>query len=50
MLKGSRFRERDKVYLIRRNVRIIRLSEKLNYKKFRPFKIIKYIKGTNFKL
>jgi hypothetical protein len=43
-------REGNKVYLIRRNIRIIRLSDKLNYKKFRPFKIIRYIKDINFKL
>jgi hypothetical protein len=46
----SRFREGDKVYLVRRNIRIIRLSDKLDYRKFGPFKIIRYIKGTNFKL
>jgi hypothetical protein len=46
--EGPRLREGDKVYLIRRNIRTIRLSDKLNYKKFRLFKIIRYIKGINF--
>jgi hypothetical protein len=49
-LERPRFREGDKVYLIRRNIRIIRLSNKLNYRKFGPFKIIRYIKSTNFEL
>jgi hypothetical protein len=49
-LEGSRFREGDKVYLIRRNICITRLNEKLNYKKFGSFKIIRYIKGINFEL
>jgi hypothetical protein len=49
-LKGPRFREENKVYLIKRNMRITRSSEKLDYKKFGPFKIIRYIKSTNFKL
>jgi hypothetical protein len=42
-LEGSRFREGNKVYLIRRNIRIIRLSNKLDYRKFELFKIIRYI-------
>jgi hypothetical protein len=49
-LEGPRFREENKVYLIRRNIRIIRPNNKLDYRKFRPFKIIRYIKGINFKL
>ena len=49
-LEGSRLREGDKIYLIRRNIRIMRLSEKLNYKKFGPFEITRYIKGINFEL
>jgi hypothetical protein len=49
-LERPRFREENKVYLVRRNIRIIRLNDKLNYKKFRPFKIIRYIKDINFKL
>jgi hypothetical protein len=48
-LEKSRFRKRNEVYLIKRNIRITRLSEKLDYKKFKLFKITKYIKNTNFK-
>jgi hypothetical protein len=36
--------------LVRKNIRIKRLSEKLNYKKFGPFKIIRCVKNTSFKL
>jgi len=49
-LEESRFREGDKVYLVKRNIRITKLNKKLDYRKFGPFRIIKYIKGTNFKL
>jgi hypothetical protein len=49
-LERPRFREGNKVYLVRRNIRIIRLSDKLNYRKFKLFKIIRYVKGTSFKL
>jgi hypothetical protein len=48
-LEGSRFRKKNKIYLIKKNIYITRLSEKLNYKKFESFKIIRYIKSTNFK-
>jgi hypothetical protein len=46
--EGPRFREGDKVYLIRRNIRTTRLSDKLDYRKFRSFKIVRCVKGTNF--
>jgi hypothetical protein len=36
--------------LVRRNIRIIRLSDKLDYRKFGPFKIVRCIKGTSFEL
>jgi hypothetical protein len=49
-LEGPRFREGDKVYLVKRNIRTIRPSDKLDYRKFGPFKIIRYVKGTNFEL
>jgi hypothetical protein len=38
-LKGPRLVRGDKVYLISRNLRIRRLSKKLDFKKLRPFKI-----------
>ena len=39
-LKGPRFKRGDKVYLLRRNIKITRPSDKLNYKKIRLFKIL----------
>ena len=49
-LEGPRFRERDLVYLLRRNIKTIRPSNKLNHKKFNPFKIKRNIKDINYKL
>ena len=43
-------KEGDKVYLLRRNVKTNRLNSKLNYIKIGPFKILRSIKGINFKL
>ena len=43
-------KKRDKVYLLQKNIETTRLSNKLNYVKIRPFKIIRDIKETNFKL
>jgi hypothetical protein len=48
--KRSRFREEDLVYLLRRNIKIIRLSDKLDYKKFGPFKVKRNIKNINYEL
>jgi hypothetical protein len=44
------FRERDLIYLLRRNIKTIRLSNKLDYKKFGPFKIKRNIKNISYKL
>jgi hypothetical protein len=49
-LEKSRFRKKNLVYLLRRNIKIIRLSNKLNYKKFGPFKVKRNIKDINYKL
>jgi hypothetical protein len=38
------------VYLIRRNIKTIRLSNKLDYKKFGPFKVKRNIKNISYKL
>ena len=43
-------KERDKVYLLRKNIKTIRSSRKLDHVKIRPFKIVRNIKGTSFKL
>jgi hypothetical protein len=48
--EGSRFREGDLVYLLRRNIKIIRPSDKLDYKKFGPFKVKRNIKDISYEL
>jgi hypothetical protein len=48
-LEGPRFREKDLVYLLRRNIKTIRLSDKLDHKKFGPFKIKRNIKDISYK-
>ena len=40
----------DKIYLVRRNIKIIRPYNKFNYKKIGPFKILKQIGKVNYKL
>jgi hypothetical protein len=42
-LEGPRLVRRDKVYLISQNLRIKRLSKKLDFKKLRPFLIEEYV-------
>jgi hypothetical protein len=49
-LKGSRFREGDLVYLLRRNIKTTRPSDKLNYKKFGLFKVKRNIKDISYEL
>jgi hypothetical protein len=49
-LKRSRFREEDLVYLLRKNIKTIKLSNKLDYKKFGPFKVKRNIKNINYEL
>jgi hypothetical protein len=48
-LEESRFREEDLVYFIRRNIKITRLSDKFNYKKFGLFRVKRNIKNINYK-
>ena len=38
------------VYLLRKNIKIKRLSDKLDYTKLRPFKIEKKLRPVTFKL
>ena len=49
-LEGPRLREGDQIYLLRRNVKTTRLSDKLNHKKLNPFKIVRNIKNVSFEL
>jgi hypothetical protein len=49
-LKKSRLREEDLVYLLRRNIEIIRLNNKLDLKKIGLFKIKRNIRDISFEL
>jgi hypothetical protein len=49
-LGGPRLREGDLIYLLRRNIKITRLSDKLDYKKIGPFKVKRNIKNVSFEL
>src|ERR1700722_4436587 len=49
-LEGPRFRERDLVYLLRQNIKTTRPSDKLDYKKFGPFKVKRNIKNISYEL
>jgi hypothetical protein len=44
------FKERDKIYLIQRNIQTKQLNIKLDHKKLRLFKIKKIIGPINYKL
>jgi hypothetical protein len=48
--EGSRLRKKDQVYLLRRNVKTTRPNDKLDHKKFGPFRIVRNIKNINFEL
>jgi hypothetical protein len=43
-LGGSRLRKKDFIYLLRRNIKITRLSDKLDLKKIGPFKVKRNIR------
>ncbi len=49
-MKRSSFEERDKVYLLCKNIIIKQLNNKLDFKKFRPFIIVYKILEYNYKL
>ncbi|KAK6213447.1 reverse transcriptase domain protein [Colletotrichum tabaci] len=49
-MTGPSFEEGDSAYLIRRNIKTKRPSDKLDYKKLGPFEIIQKISDVNFKL
>jgi hypothetical protein len=44
------FRRGEKVFLLRRNIKITQLCDKLDHKKLRPFEIEKRLGPLNFKL
>jgi hypothetical protein len=49
-LEGLRFREGNLIYLLQRNIKTTRFSDKLDYKKFGPFKIKRNIKDISYEL
>ena len=49
-LEGPRLEKGDKVYLISQNLRIKRLSKKLDFKKIRLFKVEERISDNNYRL
>jgi hypothetical protein len=49
-LENFRLRKRDIIYLLRRNIKITRLSDKLDSKKIGLFKIKRNIRDISFKL
>jgi len=49
-LERPRFKEGDLVYFLRKNIKTIRPSDKLDYKKFGSFKVKRNIKDINYKL
>src|SRR5271163_3485537 len=49
-LEGSRLREGDLIYVLRRNIKITRSSDKLDHKKIGLFKIKRNIRDINYEL
>ena len=49
-LEGPWFKRGDKVYLLRKNIKITRPLNKLDYKKIKLFEILEEIRLVNFKL
>ncbi|KAL0935757.1 reverse transcriptase domain protein [Colletotrichum truncatum] len=49
-VEGPTLKEGDSVYLLRRNIKTKRPSDKLDFKKLRPFEITKKVSNVNFKL
>ena len=48
--EAPKLKEGDKVYLLRKNIRIRRPNNKLDFKKIEPFEIDKQIRKVNFRL
>jgi hypothetical protein len=49
-LEKSRFRERNLIYLLRRNIKTTRPNDKLDYKKLGLFKVKRNIKNISYEL
>ena len=48
--RGSILKKKDKIYLLRKNIKTIRLNNKLDYTKLGSFKIRKILGLINYKL
>ena len=48
--KDITFKKGNKIYLLRKNIKTIRLNNKLNYVKIGLFKVLKSIRGASFEL
>ena len=49
-MKKPSFKEGDKIYLFYKNIIIKRSNDKLNFKKLKPFTIVRKILKNNYKL
>lgn len=49
-IEGPILKEGDKVYLLRRNIKTKRPSDKLDHKKIGPFKILRKLSGVSYEL
>ena len=49
-IEALMLKKRNRVYLLQKNIKITKLSNKLNHVKIRSFSIIKNIKRTSYKL
>ncbi len=49
-MKGPSFEKRDKVYLFRKNIIIKQSNNKLDFKKFEPFTIVRKFLKYNYEL
>jgi hypothetical protein len=47
-LEGPRLQRKDLIYLLRRNIKTTRLSDKLDLKKIGPFKVKRNIRNISF--
>ena len=50
MLKGPTFKERDKVYLLMKNLKLKQKCRKLDYVQIKPFKVEQQTSNVNYRL
>src|SRR5436190_13144401 len=44
------YEEEDKVYLLRKNIKMMQLSDKLDFKRLGPFRIVEKVSKVNYQL